>query len=44
MVNGGGGISFPKFVKVVKRAKVACNTFERTLAPHAVALYLPGKF
>ena len=40
MVNGG----FPKFVKVVKKAKVACNRFEGALAPHAVALYLPGKF
>ena len=33
--------SFPKFVKVVERAKVACYRFER--APNAVALYLPGK-
>ena len=35
-------ISFPKFVKVVERAKVVCYRFER--APNAVALYLPGNF
>ena len=33
---------FPKFVKVVERAKVACYRFKR--APNAVALYLPGNF
>ena len=35
-------ISFPKFVKVVERAKVVCHRFEG--APHAVALYLTGNF
>ena len=37
------GISFPKFVKVVERTKVASNRFEGA-TPHAVALYLPGNF
>ena len=37
------GISFPKFIKVVERTKVACNRFEGATL-HAVALYHPGNF
>ena len=35
--------SFPKFVKVVEGAKVACNRFEGA-TPHGVALDQPGTF